>query len=206
VFPLLVDPGVLPYPPTNVPTDPVPPTVLVPTLGRALREHIEIVDITDAVLAHTEVLNRVVSQYHWDSDAKSFRAVNILAEHLISIAAHAPGAVVGSLDRRGLRGEERDQYYTNDETTAADVIAKELARRARRPRYVTVTVNLMGLDHDIGALVYLTHSDGLGPAGDVAVPMLVIEQTVDATPPASVTLRLQDLRTMIPVSYLSIPT
>jgi len=179
VFPLLIDPGVL------------------PTSGRALREHIEILDINDAVLAHTEVLNRIVAQFHWDSDGQKFRVENQLTEDLVSIAAHAPGAVVGSLDRRGLRKEEREQHYTNDATTAADVTAKVLARRFRRPRYVTVTVNLMGLDYDIGSVVFLTHSDGLGVDGDVAVPMLVIEQTVDATPPASVTLRLQDLRTMI---------
>lgn len=166
-----------------------------PTVGRHLRDRIEIVEIGDPVLAHEEVKNLFVYNYHWDPDARDFRNQNLKESNDTSIAAHIPGGVVGSADRRGVKQDDRNLYYTNDEDTATDVIAKELERRARRPRYVPVTVKYMGLELDIDTPVRLTHHEGLG-AGDVATPGIVLEHETD-TDRETVTLVVQDLRTFV---------
>lgn len=167
-----------------------------PTAGRALRERIEIIEIDDPLLAHDEIRNRETYNYHVDPEGNGFRQTGLIAESADSIAAHVPGGVSGSNDRRGVReGEPRDMYYTNDEATATDVVNRELARRSRRPRYVPVTVNLMGLEQEIGSQVLVTHNEGLGASGDILMPAMVLEHETDADS-LQVTLLLQDLRTL----------
>lgn len=166
-----------------------------PTVGRHLRDRIEIVSIGEPVLAHDEVKNLFVYNYHWDPDANDFRNKNLKYSTETSIAAHIPGGVVGSSDRRGVKQDDRNLYYTNDEDTATDVIQREAARRARRPRYVPVVVKYMGLELDIDTPVRLTHYEGLGTSGDVAMPGIVLEHETD-TDREEVELRIQDLRTL----------
>lgn len=168
------------------------------TAGRALREHIEIVDIGDPELAHDEILNRQVYSYHVDPEGgeNPYRNAGLIAEDLTSIAAHTPGGVSGGADRRGVKqGDDREMAYTNDEATADDVVARELARRSRRPRYLPVTVDLMGLEQEIGDQVRVTHREGLGSGGDVLMPAMVLAHETDADS-LNVTLTVQDLRTL----------
>lgn len=164
--------------------------------GRAIREHIEIIDIDEPVLAHDEIRNRETYSYHWDPEGNAFRNQSIVQEDATSIAAHVPGGVSGTPDKRGVKeGDPREMYYTNDQATAEDVITRELARRARRPRYLPVTVDLMGLEQEIADQVRVTHTEGLGSGGDVLMPSLVLEHVTNADD-LTVTLTVQDLRTM----------
>jgi hypothetical protein len=167
-----------------------------PTAGRHLRYPIEINDIGEPVLAHDEIMNRVTRAYHWDPDAGAFRNSGVTTEDATSIAAHTPGGVVGGTDRRGVKqGDDRDMYYTNDEATADDVITRELARRARRPRYVPVVVDYLGLEYDIDTQVRITIDEGLGTSGDAAAPCLVLAH--ETAPDLDVvTLTVQDLRSL----------
>ncbi len=166
------------------------------TAGRHLRDRIEIKDIEDPILAHDEVMNRIIYNYHWDPDAQEFKNKGLSSEDANSIAAHTPGGVVGGTDRRGLKqGDERDMYFTNDADTAADVITREIARRQRRPRYLPVMVDYMGLELDIDSPVRVTHHDGMGTSGDVAAPGLVLAHETDCDTD-TVTLTVQDLRTI----------
>lgn len=173
-----------------------------PTTGRHLRDRIEIKFIGDPVLAHDETLNRILYHYHMDPDAGDYRNKNIEVENATSIAAHTPGGVVGGSDRRGVKQDTdpRSLFYTNDEATAADVVARELDKRQRRSRYVPVTLDLAGLEQEIDAIVRFTHYDGLGVDGDVAMQGIVLEHETDAsdTENPETTLLIQDVRTFVP--------
>lgn len=169
-----------------------------PTVGRHLRDRIEIKRVEEDKMAWDEVLNRMPYAYHWDSDAGAFRAENLVAEHAQSIAAHVPGGVIGTADRRGIKqpSEPRQMYYVNDPTTATDVVQRELTRRKRRPRYVKPVVDLMGLDYDIGDQMRYTHYNGLGRDGDEATPMIILAIEEDPGRPGDeeIIFTLQDLR------------
>ncbi len=149
--------------------------------GRHFRRHIEIHRPVEQLLAHDEVRNKEDYTFHWDPDGGDFRFKGYSQKNADSIAAHTPGGVSGTESRRGLReGDgEREMYYTNDPTTADDVVARNLSARARRQRYLSVPTDLTGLEYDITAPIRVTDPDGLGASGDVATPAVVLGVTID---------------------------
>lgn len=162
--------------------------------GRHFRRHIEIHRPTEHVLAHDEVRNVEDYTFHWDVDAGEFRFKGYTQENAESIAAHTPSGVAGTDTRRGVReGDEREMYYANVPLTADDVVARALAQRARRPRYISVPTDLTGLEYDITSPVRITDEDGLGTGGDAETPAVVLGMEID-TEESEVVLLTQDHR------------
>ncbi len=149
--------------------------------GRHFRRHIEIHRPVEQNLAHDEVRNKEDYTFHFDPDGGEYRFKGRSQKNAESIAAHTPGGVVGTETRRGLReGDgEREMFFTNDPPTADDVVARDLAQRARRPRYIGIPTDLTGLEYEITSSVRVTDPDGLGLGGDVETPAIVIGVDVD---------------------------
>ncbi len=149
--------------------------------GRHFRRYMEISRPVRQTLAHDEVRNKEAYVFHFDPDASDFRFKGFSQKNDDSIAAHTPGGVIGTSSRLGVReGDgEREMYYVNDPPTAHDVIARGLAARARRPRYLAVPSDLTALEYDITSSIRITDQDGLGSSGDVETPAIVIGVEID---------------------------
>jgi hypothetical protein len=160
---------------------------------RHFREKIEIKRSEKPQLAHDEVINKGKLSYFWDPDLGDFRGKEIPVINETSIAQQVPGGVPGGKDKRGERPHDFNLWYTAYATTATDVVAREMMRRKRRPRYPSITLPLLGLDYDIGDICKLTDSKGLGAAGDVGIKVQILKHETHPNED-EVTLVFQDLR------------
>lgn len=167
--------------------------ILIPTsndsvTGRAFRQRIEIKRREDPLMAHDQIVNRILLSYWFDQDAGEYAGVDIPFNNDVSIAAHVPGGVSGSGDFRGLRELKLEAKFLSDEDTAFDVANRNLLRRKRRPRYPSVTVGMLGFDHDLGGRGRLF--DDRGRDAGTSIIILGHETNLDSQ---EVTLTFADL-------------
>ncbi len=78
--------------------------------------------------------------------------------------------------------EKRDQtvslYMIRSATVAADIISRRLVRSSETPRVVVWTMGLAGLSIELGDVVLVTHTDGIGSGGWTNHPVRVIRHEV----------------------------
>jgi hypothetical protein len=146
-------------------------------------------------MAHDEVINKGRYNYFWDVDMGDFRGKEIPILNATSIAQQVPGGVIGGSDRRGERPHDFNIYYSAYPATVSDVVTREMLRRKRRPRYPSVTLPLLGVDHDLGEECKLTDSKGLGPVGDDGARVQILRHELHFDE-EEVTLVFQDLRSV----------
>jgi hypothetical protein len=164
------------------------------TLGRAYRDRIEVIEMTDQDIDHDAVETKVTYHYSFDADAQKFRVSDQV------IDAYPDGAENPYFVPR--ERAVRQCYYTHDADTAADSNSRHLTRYKVAPRRVSIKTNLLGVEDEVGAQVRLTHYDGAGGVtGDVATPMLVIGNKVDPNPSENVTLTLLDLGRILTTGF-----
>ncbi len=150
-----------------------------PTAGRLYVDRIDIKTFS-ITIADNEIEDRITYSFDWDADGGKYRTVNQVLEDAVSIAAHTPGAVAGDNDRRGVHETQPQELFcTRDVATAKDSRARRLTRNKYAPVYVTITVDLSGLEEDLGSQIRITHYDGLGTNGYNKAPFIVLSHRVD---------------------------
>jgi len=171
-----------------------------PLVGRSYRHRIEVEAIVSQEFDDAAVETRVVLDYDYDTEARTFRVKDQVIEDQLATAAYTPGAAIGS----GVPIEKgkRECMYTRDRATAMDAGARHLMRVKAPPRYVAWRTDLTGLEDENGAQVRFTHPDGAGSStGDDATPFLVVKHRVLANSPKRVVMTGFDLDRILSTNF-----
>lgn len=166
-----------------------------PNAGMLVRNDIEASSISPPEYAWGECENRITYNYAWDNDKQRYSAD--LEE------------IESKESRYDLRRFYEPQSphplrMVGHTATARDAMARRLLRLKYPPKYVTASLNLCGLDMDIGDPFRVTTlSEGLGPNGYVKRPYFCVSSTLSPSK-GTVEIRGLDLETIIGENTLTI--